>query len=179
MYAARQPIHATKMTMDKSIAQPHTREALPAQRGQESQATHSVNPFHFRKNSTFPLTIRWSSTFSTTNSSGSSCVSWESFLPLVFCFLPMLYTKNEKNLMNLLVFAIIHIYIQLPLLCTLSWRKGKPTRPKTPSRKQTHCDGWRYFEKYPVTYTDMAPRTNQCYRDAKLQTKLTTRWAKE
>lgn len=83
----------TLMTINESIAQPHTREALPAQ--WVSQATHSVNPFHFKKNSTFPLTIRWSSTFSTTNSSGSSCVSSESFLP--FCFLPMLCTINDKN----------------------------------------------------------------------------------
>ncbi len=49
------------------------------------KSTHSEKPFHLRKNSTFPLTTRWSITFSTTNSS----TSWASFFDLPPCFLPI------------------------------------------------------------------------------------------
>lgn len=91
-----QLLHATTISKNNSTARPHTREALPAQwgGGQRSQPTHSVKPFHFKKNSTFPFTRRWSMTFSTTNSSGSSCVS---FRFLGFCFLPMLHCKKVNK----------------------------------------------------------------------------------
>lgn len=80
----------------KHSTTPYQGSTSSSAEGQVSQAqwTHSVNPFHFRKNSTFPLTIRWSKTFSTTNSSGSST----SFFAFVFCFLPMLdFTRTHTH----------------------------------------------------------------------------------
>ena len=47
---------------------------------------HHLNPFHFRKHSAFSLTMHWSKTFSTTNSSGSAS---STLLLFPFCFFPM------------------------------------------------------------------------------------------
>ena len=78
---------------------------------------HHLNPFHFRKHSAFSLTMHWSKTFSTTNSSGSAS---STLLLFPFCFFPMfcnvvlLEANFYCRLEELLFIASVLLQIQRP-----------------------------------------------------------------